>query len=129
MDEVEKSVGKLTSDNWNTWKTRMQAFLTIKGNRSNILNDEDAARSAITLAYIRLGVSDYYLSVLDTITTAREGWRVLTGLFNTNNSAVRMQLRRELAHLRMRADENVESFLVRANQIRQRLTEAGVTPS
>ena len=129
MDEVEKTVGKLTSDNWNTWKTRMQAFLTIKGHWGDTQNDEDLGRSAVTLAYIRLGVSDYYLSVLDTVTTARNGWRALTGLFNTNNSATRMQLRRELANLRMRADENVEGFLVRANQIRQRLTAAGVTPT
>ena len=82
MDDVEKSVSRLTLDNWPTWSARMEAFLQLKDCWAAVLGTEQSApRLAKALAYIKLAVSDHYLLVLQSETTAHGPWGILQRLF------------------------------------------------
>ena len=105
----------------------MEAFLQLKDCWAAVLGTEQSApRLAKALAYIKLAVSDHYLVVLQSETTAQGAWGILQRLFQERTVARKLQLRRELASLRKGASEGVESYLMRAENIRVHMLNAGL---
>lgn len=97
----------------------MEAFLQLKDCWAAVLGTEQSAqRLAKALAYIKLAVSDHYLVVLQSETSAQAAWGTLQRLFQERTVPRKLQLRRELASLRKGASEGVESYLMRAQNIR-----------
>lgn len=120
---------KLGADNYGTWSTLVQSYLTIKGCWGAVSDSSDKAKSAEALAYIRLLVSEFYLPTLEACKTAQEAWDLLESTFKSKSLAKRLQLKRELNSLQLVPSESLTKYVARAKTIRGQLVAAGYSVS
>ena len=126
--EFEKlSFELLDVDNYATWETRMRFVLITKGLWTAIegVNDVDPNTDQRALATIGLCVKEHHLTTLKRCKTAREAWQQLEAVYHAKSNAKKLQLKKELAQLRMRPGEPLTKFAARAADIQDQLRAAG----
>ena len=127
VTEVEKPVvERLDVDNYATWRTRMKFLLICKGLwRAVQVDDIDEETDQKALAQIGLYVKEHHLSTLERCKTAKEAWRQLEAVYQAKSNARKLQLRRELAQLKMGPAEPLSKYVARAKEIQDQLRAAG----
>jgi len=106
----------------------MEAFLQLKECWAAVLGTEqNAAKQAKALAYIKLGVGDSFMNMLRSDTTAKDAWDRLKEMFQSRTIARKLKLRKELLALKMGASESVDDYLLRAEAIGVQMQNAGMT--
>ena len=101
--EVDRPVvERLDVDNYATWKTRMKFLLISKGLWSAIsTEDADADTNMKALALIGLYVKEHHLPTLERFESAGAAWTHLEETYQAKSNARKLQLRKELTHLKI----------------------------
>lgn len=126
--EVEKPlVERLDVDNYATWETRMRFLLISKGLWSAVQDNErvNPETDQKALALIGLYVKEHHLPLLKRCSTAREAWQQLAAVYQAKSNARKLQLKKELAQLKMSPEEPLTKFAARGNDIQDQLRAAG----
>ena len=125
--EVDRPVvERLDVDNYATWKTRMKFLLISKGLWSAIsTEDADADTNMKALALIGLYVKEHHLPTLERFESAGAAWTHLEETYQAKSNARKLQLRKELTHLKMTTAEPLTKYVARAQDIRAQLRAAG----
>jgi hypothetical protein len=137
MDSTEKiQFEKLGSDNYASWKTQMQLYLTHK-DLDHTIEEETrttevlAARTTTVkaaeqkaqkkaLALIGLRVQDEYLGVIkDAEQSARTAWVSFERMFQSVTNARKLMLRQKLASLKMEPGEMAAKYIARAKDLKR----------
>jgi hypothetical protein len=120
-------VERLDVDNYATWETRMRFLLISKGLWSAIQDNErvNPETDQKALALIGLYVKEHHLPLLKRCNTAREAWQQLAAVYQAKSNARKLQLKKELAQLKMSPGEPLTKFAARANDIQDQLRAAG----
>ena len=121
----------LDANNYTLWKHKMRLYLTLKDLWHVIEAPTDATpkESAKALSIVGLCVADHHVPLVTTCTSAYEAWETLRRIFEPQIAGRAIKLQRDLAHLRMKADESVEVYMGRARQLYTDLMNAGVSTS
>lgn len=77
------------------------------------------------LAQIGLYVKEHHLAMLERCESAKAAWEKLEALFQSKNNARKLQLRKELAQIRMAPTEPLTKYAARAKEIQDQLRAAG----
>lgn len=126
--EMEKLiVERLDVDNYAVWETRMKFLLITKGLWAAVEGGDDVTPEADkkALALIGLHVKEHHLTTLKRCGTAREAWLQLEAVYQAKSNAKKLQLKKDLAQLKMRTDEPLTKFAARATDIQDQLRAAG----
>lgn len=115
---------KLGVDNYNTWRARMRACLQSKG-MGDALDDAEHVESVKAKGLLVMCVEDQHLPTIEAAETAAEAWEALELLYRQHSTARLIALKRELATLRKRQDENITEFVSRARSIANMIQAAG----
>ena len=115
---------KLGTDNYATWSTRMQALLWSKELGEAL---EDAAHAGSTKAkgLLIMCVEDQHLPTIMAADSAAYAWEALANLYRQHSTARLLQLKRELATLKKRADEDVAEYVARARNVANQIEATG----
>lgn len=135
-DSGNITIEPLDQHNYGTWSQRMQCVLIHKGLWSAIelttegTTTREQASTAISisqkaLALIGLNVKDHHLPTVMSCTTAKEAWDKLAAIYKSKTNARRLQLRQELATLKMEAPETVSKYFSRGKTLWQDLLATG----
>ena len=129
MDLPKSTLQLLDDDNYENWKTRMLAGLTIKGLKHTVIGDfevdeedDDKARS-----YLILSCKDHFLPSIKGLETARAVWDRLESIHQAMSRAKVIAVRRQLAGLKKSSKESVSRYISRAETLRDQLLAAGGT--
>lgn len=124
---VKPAVELLDVDNYATWEQRMKYLLITRGLWTAVASnggvDPDTDQKA--LALIGLYVKEHHLTALKRCKTAREAWQQLEAVYQAKSNARKLQLKRELAQLKMGTAEPLTKFVARAIDIQDQLRAAG----
>jgi transposase InsO family protein len=126
MDLEKVIVEKLGTDNYHTWAQRMKFALILKGWWKAVEGqDESETNSAKALAAIGLAVEKHHLPIISKCQDAKEAWESLKATYEAKSNARKLQLKRELNHLRKEPSEPLTTYFSRATDIRDQLLSAG----
>lgn len=116
----------LDIDNYATWETRMKFLLITRGLWTAIDDEQvDPDTDQRALAVIGLCVKEHHLTMLKRCSTAKEAWLQLEAVYRAKSSARRLQLKKELAQLKMLKGEALTKYAARAVDIQDQLRAAG----
>lgn len=115
---------KLGTDNYATWRTRMRGFLLSK-DLAGAIEDVEHADSEKAKGFLIMCVEDQHLPTIEAAETAAEAWAALQQLYQQHSTARLIRLKRELATLRKRADENITEYVSRARTLANHIAAAG----
>ena len=127
MAGVDKpTIVLLDVDNYASWSHKVRYLLISKGLWTPIKGGEFTSESdAKALALIGLYVRDHHLPTISKCGTAKEAWDALAAIYQAKSNARRLQLKKELNGLRMKAAEPMTRYVARATDIRDQLQAAG----
>jgi hypothetical protein len=122
------TVEALGDGNYATWRVRMKAFLITKRLWAAVEGtDLDAGRDEQALAFIQLHVSNNILPLIETCDSAKDAWEQLETVYKNKGNARCLQLRKELANLKMEKTETLAVYFARAKKIWTDLLALGHT--
>lgn len=124
---------KLTGNNYNVWKIKMEALLRAKNAWKLTIGEEkmpnakgDAQknwkeRNNVGVITLKLSISDYLLIYTDKLNTCSQIWETLENLYAQKNKARVVTLKEELFKLVMKETNIVVDFIHKVTTIRNEL--------
>lgn len=112
--------------NYATWRPQMKYYLITKGVWEAVTGESvDPKLVQKALALIGLHVKEHHLALLERCSSAKQAWDQLEALFQAKSNARRLQLRKELAQLKMDPTEPLTKYAARAKELQDQLRAAG----
>ena len=119
---------RLDVNNYATWRPLMKYYLITKGAWEAVTGESsDPKLIQKALALIGLHVKEHHLPLLERCDSAKSAWEQLEALFQSKSNARKLQLRKELAQLKMGPGEPLTKYTARAKEIQDQLRAAGHT--
>ena len=126
----------LDAYNYGTWSVRMKALLVTKGLwrilEASRPQDPEASRtydesSEKALALLTLNVTNPFLNLLEECNSAKEAWDKLKNTYNSQLNARRLQLRKDLTHLKKLPEESLTQYFSTARKLWSDLQASGLS--
>lgn len=121
-EKVAKLKGR---ENYDTWKTYMEWYLTLKGLWPCVEGTgTDTGKNATAVATMGLLVESHVMSYVRGKRTAKEAWKALEDAFEDNGVLRRMDLLRHLMRLELCNCASMEEYVSQICETQQKLHKA-----